>query len=155
GQPWTSRSGGPSPASATWRSTPLALMVRWRTPATGGRSSSLTSTHLDSAAFVVPPAGKSRATTAVAAAGSALPLARRPRLATDGWAETSVCHRAPGGPARRSSLWGGAPGTPSNPGAHMKRAATTTPLPYEGTAHQTLSAYIQARFDEFSRSQKD
>jgi DNA-binding MurR/RpiR family transcriptional regulator len=37
----------------------------------------------------------------------------------------------------------------------MKRAATTTPLPYEGTAHQTLSAYIQARFDEFSRSQKD
>jgi DNA-binding MurR/RpiR family transcriptional regulator len=37
----------------------------------------------------------------------------------------------------------------------MKRAATTTPLPYEGTRHQTLSAYIQARFDEFSRSQKD
>jgi DNA-binding MurR/RpiR family transcriptional regulator len=37
----------------------------------------------------------------------------------------------------------------------MKRAATTTPLPYEGTRHQTLSAYIQARFDDFSRSQKD
>ena len=39
----------------------------------------------------------------------------------------------------------------------MKRAATTSPspLPYEGTRHQTLSAYIQARFDEFSRSQKD
>ena len=39
----------------------------------------------------------------------------------------------------------------------MKRAATTTasPLPYEGSRHQTLSAYIQARFDEFSRSQKD
>jgi len=37
----------------------------------------------------------------------------------------------------------------------MKRAATTTPLPYEGRRHQTLSAYIQARFDEFSRSQKD
>jgi len=37
----------------------------------------------------------------------------------------------------------------------MKRAATTTPLPYEGSKHQTLSAYIQARFDEFSRSQKD
>ena len=37
----------------------------------------------------------------------------------------------------------------------MKRAATTTPPPYEGTQHQTLSAYIQARFDEFSRSQKD
>ena len=37
----------------------------------------------------------------------------------------------------------------------MKRAATTTPLPYEGGRHQTLSAYIQARFDEFSRSQKD
>jgi DNA-binding MurR/RpiR family transcriptional regulator len=37
----------------------------------------------------------------------------------------------------------------------MKRAATTSPLPYEGGRHQTLSAYIQARFDEFSRSQKD
>ncbi|HEY8580851.1 MAG TPA: MurR/RpiR family transcriptional regulator [Beijerinckiaceae bacterium] len=39
----------------------------------------------------------------------------------------------------------------------MKRAATTTasPVPYEGSRHQTLSAYIQARFDEFSRSQKD
>jgi DNA-binding MurR/RpiR family transcriptional regulator len=39
----------------------------------------------------------------------------------------------------------------------MKRAATTTesPLPYEGSRHQTLSAYIQAHFDEFSRSQKD
>ncbi|HEY8638691.1 MAG TPA: MurR/RpiR family transcriptional regulator [Solirubrobacteraceae bacterium] len=38
----------------------------------------------------------------------------------------------------------------------MKRGATTTsPPPYEGTRHQTLSAYIQARFDEFSRSQKD
>src|SRR4051812_38212966 len=37
----------------------------------------------------------------------------------------------------------------------MKRAPTTTPLPYEGGRHQTLSAYIQARFDEFSRSQKD
>src|SRR3954467_5512675 len=39
----------------------------------------------------------------------------------------------------------------------MKRADTTTasPLPYEGSRHQTLSAYIQARFDEFSRSQKD
>jgi DNA-binding MurR/RpiR family transcriptional regulator len=39
----------------------------------------------------------------------------------------------------------------------MKRAAMTTasPLPYEGSRHQTLSAYIQARFDEFSRSQKD
>jgi DNA-binding MurR/RpiR family transcriptional regulator len=37
----------------------------------------------------------------------------------------------------------------------MKRAATPPPPPYAGTAHQTLSAYIQARFDEFSRSQKD
>jgi DNA-binding MurR/RpiR family transcriptional regulator len=39
----------------------------------------------------------------------------------------------------------------------MKRAAMTTesPLPYEGSRHQTLSAYIQARFDDFSRSQKD
>jgi len=47
-------------------------------------------------------------------------------------------------------------GTAKHPLA-MKRAATTTasPLPYEGSRHQTLSAYIQARFDEFSRSQKD
>ncbi len=38
----------------------------------------------------------------------------------------------------------------------MKRnAATTTPTPHEASGHQTLSAYIQARFDEFSRSQKD
>jgi DNA-binding MurR/RpiR family transcriptional regulator len=38
----------------------------------------------------------------------------------------------------------------------MKRtAATLTPPPHEARGHQTLSAYIQARFDEFSRSQKD
>jgi len=38
----------------------------------------------------------------------------------------------------------------------MKRnSATTTPTPHEAGGHQTLSAYIQARFDEFSRSQKD
>ena len=38
----------------------------------------------------------------------------------------------------------------------MKRAATTTPAPHRaGHGHQTLSAYITARFDEFSRSQKD
>jgi DNA-binding MurR/RpiR family transcriptional regulator len=38
----------------------------------------------------------------------------------------------------------------------MKRTATTTPVaPHEARGHQTLSAYIQARFDEFSRSQKD
>jgi len=38
----------------------------------------------------------------------------------------------------------------------MKRnSATTTPTPQEAGGHQTLSAYIQARFDEFSRSQKD
>jgi DNA-binding MurR/RpiR family transcriptional regulator len=37
----------------------------------------------------------------------------------------------------------------------MKRTAATSPAsPLEG-GHQTLSAYIQARFDEFSRSQKD
>jgi DNA-binding MurR/RpiR family transcriptional regulator len=37
----------------------------------------------------------------------------------------------------------------------MKRTATTTaPPPIEG-GPQTLSTYIQARFDEFSRSQKD
>lgn len=38
----------------------------------------------------------------------------------------------------------------------MKRtAATITAPPHEARGHQTLSAYIQARFDEFSRSQKD
>jgi DNA-binding MurR/RpiR family transcriptional regulator len=38
----------------------------------------------------------------------------------------------------------------------MKRTAATTPAgPIETGGHQTLSAYIQARFDEFSRSQKD
>ena len=38
----------------------------------------------------------------------------------------------------------------------MKRSAATTPAaPIEAAGHQTLSAYIQARFDEFSRSQKD
>jgi DNA-binding MurR/RpiR family transcriptional regulator len=39
----------------------------------------------------------------------------------------------------------------------MKRTAATTPgaPPIEAAGHQTLSAYIQARFDEFSRSQKD
>ncbi len=41
----------------------------------------------------------------------------------------------------------------------MKRtsatALATAPPPHEAHGHQTLSAYIQARFDEFSRSQKD
>lgn len=38
----------------------------------------------------------------------------------------------------------------------MKRTATTPQAPpHEAHGHQTLSAYIQARFDEFSRSQKD
>ena len=38
----------------------------------------------------------------------------------------------------------------------MKSTAATTPAaPHEAAGHQTLSAYIQARFDEFSRSQKD
>ena len=39
----------------------------------------------------------------------------------------------------------------------MKRTAATSPAaaPIEAAGHQTLSAYIQARFDEFSRSQKD
>ena len=39
----------------------------------------------------------------------------------------------------------------------MKRAASTTTPPVEASpvAHQTLSTYIQARFDDFSRSQKD
>jgi DNA-binding MurR/RpiR family transcriptional regulator len=38
----------------------------------------------------------------------------------------------------------------------MKRTASTTQAPpHEAQGHQSLSAYIQARFDEFSRSQKD
>jgi DNA-binding MurR/RpiR family transcriptional regulator len=38
----------------------------------------------------------------------------------------------------------------------MKRTASTTQAPpHEANGHQSLSAYIQARFDEFSRSQKD
>jgi DNA-binding MurR/RpiR family transcriptional regulator len=38
----------------------------------------------------------------------------------------------------------------------MKRAATPTEVPNESAAaHQSLSAYIMARFDECSRSQKD
>src|SRR3954453_14477054 len=38
----------------------------------------------------------------------------------------------------------------------MKRTAGPIPAPpHEARGHQTLSAYIQARFDEFSRSQKD
>jgi DNA-binding MurR/RpiR family transcriptional regulator len=38
----------------------------------------------------------------------------------------------------------------------MKRSSTTmAPPPREAAGHHTLSAYIQARFDEFSRSQKD
>jgi DNA-binding MurR/RpiR family transcriptional regulator len=48
------------------------------------------------------------------------------------------------------------PHGPSKDGSPMKRAATTTTRPpHEASGHQTLSAYIQARFDDFSRSQKD
>jgi DNA-binding MurR/RpiR family transcriptional regulator len=37
----------------------------------------------------------------------------------------------------------------------MKRSATPTAMPESPNGHQALSAYIRARFDEFSRSQKD
>src|ERR1700722_5640443 len=37
----------------------------------------------------------------------------------------------------------------------MKQATTTTATPQTTHGHQALSAYIRARFDEFSRSQKD
>jgi DNA-binding MurR/RpiR family transcriptional regulator len=37
----------------------------------------------------------------------------------------------------------------------MKQATTTTAAPEAPHGHQALSAYITARFDEFSRSQKD
>lgn len=44
----------------------------------------------------------------------------------------------------------------SNPSLPMKRAsATTTPEAPRPHGHQALSDYITARFDEFSRSQKD
>jgi DNA-binding MurR/RpiR family transcriptional regulator len=46
--------------------------------------------------------------------------------------------------------------TPSKGRLPMKRSATTmAPPPRDAAGHHTLSAYIQARFDEFSRSQKD
>src|ERR671926_364168 len=37
----------------------------------------------------------------------------------------------------------------------MKQSASTTAPPEAAHGHQALSAYIKARFDEFSRSQKD
>jgi DNA-binding MurR/RpiR family transcriptional regulator len=37
----------------------------------------------------------------------------------------------------------------------MKQSISTTATPEAGRGHQVLSAYIRARFDEFSRSQKD
>jgi DNA-binding MurR/RpiR family transcriptional regulator len=37
----------------------------------------------------------------------------------------------------------------------MKHASTPTPTPEAAHGHQALSGYIKARFDEFSRSQKD
>ncbi len=37
----------------------------------------------------------------------------------------------------------------------MKPSTTTTAVPESSGGHQALSAYIRARFDEFSRSQKD
>ena len=40
-------------------------------------------------------------------------------------------------------------------GLPMKRAAIPTVAPESPNGHQALSAYIRARFDEFSRSQKD
>src|SRR5215470_3404312 len=45
---------------------------------------------------------------------------------------------------------------PSNGSVPMKRTAADSPAaPIEAAGHQTLSAYIKARFDDFSRSQKD
>jgi DNA-binding MurR/RpiR family transcriptional regulator len=43
----------------------------------------------------------------------------------------------------------------SNESLPMKPAITTTALPESAHGHQALSAYIRARFDDFSRSQKD
>src|SRR3954454_24063565 len=53
------------------------------------------------------------------------------------------------------------PGQLSLQGSHRPLSKVTAPMksttsaPAEAAGHQTLSAYIQARFDEFSRSQKD
>jgi DNA-binding MurR/RpiR family transcriptional regulator len=47
-------------------------------------------------------------------------------------------------------------GRTSNPSLPMKRASTiTTPEPTRPHGHQALCDYITARFDEFSRSQRD
>src|ERR1700739_1228412 len=43
----------------------------------------------------------------------------------------------------------------SNQTLPMKQASATTAAPEAPHGHQALSAYITARFDEFSRSQKD
>src|SRR6185437_10566386 len=40
-------------------------------------------------------------------------------------------------------------------GLPMKQASSSTAAPETPHGHQALSAYIQARFDQFSRSQKD
>src|SRR5438874_5220054 len=40
-------------------------------------------------------------------------------------------------------------------GLPMKQSATPTAVPEAPHGHQALSAYIRARFDDFSRSQKD
>src|SRR5437868_13438271 len=53
--------------------------------------------------------------------------------------------------ARAAGTWGGE----SNQSRAMKRAAAPVPAPPGPGGHQTLSAYIADRFDEFSRSQKD
>jgi hypothetical protein len=50
-----------------------------------------------------------------------------------------------------------AEGRTAKEGWPMKRASSTTthPVAAPTVGHQTLSTYIQARFDDFSRSQKD
>jgi len=68
-------------------------------------------------------------------------------------------HRGSGpGPTGKPGLrrqWEESPGGASNKAA-VKRAASTADPPPNGTSHhQSLSRYIQARFDECSRSQKD
>ena len=47
------------------------------------------------------------------------------------------------------------PGGPARPAAPVKPAASATPSPPAGGSHQTLSKYIQSRFEDCSRSQKD
>src|SRR3954465_8142955 len=85
--------------------------------------------------------------------------AKKPRVSPKRWGSKTT------GPSkwvrtrrtRPGTLTGRTRGDPCRKtGPRMKRAATATvTAPPAQNGHQTLSAYIRARFDDFSRSQKD